>query len=261
VTDGTRHRRPADDDVVFLDDSAGEDVARAVEDAVRAVTAVEARHRHGGTDAVFPHPPTKVGAGPLGDPEERGVPGPLQDAADDRAGSEGREARLLVELEASRERAGKAEEETRLLREALLRKTADLENVRRRTEKEKSDHFRFALAEAFRDLLGVADNFERALAHAPEGIRDGDFGVGVGMIGRQLTEVLKRYGLTEVPAERLPFDPNVHEAVAREETADVPSGIVLAVFQKGYFLNDRLLRPAMVKVSASPVRPKLEEPQ
>lgn len=257
MTDGKRRRTSTDDEVVFLDDDNGQDVARAVEDAVRAVTAVEARHRQAGPGSVFP-PPVK---GDEGSPEgtERSE---LPELPEPQEPNEtGLAVRLEAELEAERERAAKAHEESQQLREALLRKAADLDNVRRRTEKEKSDHLRFALAEAFRDLLGVVDNFERALAHAPEEIRSGDFCVGVEMIARQLSEVLRRYGLTEVPADHLPFDPAIHEAVAREETADVAPGIVIAVFQKGYFLNDRLLRPAMVKVTASPGKQKPEDAQ
>ncbi len=267
MTDGKRHRTPPDDEVVFLDDPSSQDVARAVEDAVRAVTAVEARHRHAGPDSVFPLP-MKGDDGPpksseLSDLSEPQEPREGLASSDDRKGEEDRAVRLELEeeLAVERERAVKAHEESQQLREALLRKAADLENVRRRTEKEKSDYFRFALGEAFRDLLGVVDNFDRALAHAPEGIRSGDFCVGVQMIERQLSEVLRRYGLKEVLAEHLPFDPTVHEAVAREETADVAPGVVLAVFQKGYFLNDRLLRPAMVRVSALPGRPRPEDEQ
>ncbi len=257
MTDGKRHRTSPADEVVFLDDANGQDVAQAVEEAVRAVTAVEARHRHAGPGSVFPPPVKRDDVSPgrselLELPE---LPEPQEPY------EAGRAARLEAELGAERERAVKAQEESQQLREALLRKTADFENVKRRTEKEKNDHFRFALAEAFRDLLGVVDNFERALAHAPEGIRSGDFCVGVEMIARQLSEVLRHYGLTEVPADHLPFDPAVHEAVAREEMADVAPGVVLAVFQKGYFLNDRLLRPAMVKVSALPGKPRPEDAQ
>jgi len=75
------------------------------------------------------------------------------------------------------------------------------------------------------------------------------------MIARQLTEVLRKYGVTEVPALGTPFDPQFHEAMMRGESAEVPPGTVIEVFQKGYVLNDRLLRPAMVKVSAVPAAP------
>jgi molecular chaperone GrpE len=254
VINGKHRTRPGDDDVVFLDDSAGDDMARAVEEAVRAVTAVEARHRPAGSEPVFPHPPPVEPDEPVARAPGGGsdVPEAEPSAEEDRC------AALLSAIEAERERAAKAEDEVRQLREVLLRKTADLENVKRRTEKEKADHFRFALSEVIRELLAVVDNFERALEHAPEGIRGGDFAVGVEMTGKQLSDVLRRFGVTEIVADHLPFDPNVHEAVAREETPAVPPGVVLEVFQKGYVLNGRLLRPAMVKVSALPVRARME---
>ena len=108
-----------------------------------------------------------------------------------------------------------------------------------------------------RDLVGVLDNMERALSHAPTaGVED--FRAGVEMIARQLAEVARKYGVTEIPALGTPFDPQFHEAMMRGEAADVPPGTVIEVFQKGYVLNDRLLRPAMVKVSAVPAVPAEE---
>ncbi len=248
MTDRKRNPEPPDDDVVFLDEGSGDDVARAVEDAVRAVTAVESRHRRQEAGAVPAAAEARAPESTEAHPEDLLLP-------------EDRIAQLASALEAERDRAEKAEEEAGQLREALLRKAADLENVRRRTEKERNDQFRFALAEVFRDLLGVLDNFERALAHAPEGIRGGDFCAGVEMISKQLSEVLRRYGLTEIAALGVPFDPNIHDAVAGEESEEVPPGTVLEVFQKGYFLNDRLLRPAMVKVSSASVKARPESGQ
>jgi molecular chaperone GrpE len=75
------------------------------------------------------------------------------------------------------------------------------------------------------------------------------------MIARQLADVLKKYGVSEVAAAGTPFDPQFHEAVMREESAKVPPGTVVQVLQRGYMLNDRLLRPAMVTVSAAPAAP------
>lgn len=229
---------PPEDEVVYLDEDGGpEDVASALAAAERAVAAVEERHRvvpHG----VRPAAEAADAAEPGGGPPE---PPP---AADPR-------------LEAERERAVRAEEEAGRLREALLRKAADFENLKKRSEREKADYVRYGLSETMRDLLGVLDNFERALAHAPAGEPD-DFRTGVGMIARQLGDVLRKYGVSEVPALDTPFDPQFHEAVMREETAEVPPGTVVQVFQKGYVLNDRLLRPAMVKVSAAPAAPASE---
>ena len=124
-------------------------------------------------------------------------------------------------------------------------------------ERDKAEWLRYGLSETMRDLLGVLDNFERALAHAPAAGAD-DFRTGVEMIARQLADVLRKYGVAEVPALDTPFDPQFHEAVMREESSEVPPGTVTQVFQKGYVLNDRLLRPAMVKVSAAPSMPAAE---
>ncbi len=137
------------------------------------------------------------------------------------------------------------------LKDAQLRKLAELENFKKRTEREKGDYFRFALADFFRDLLPVLDNFERALAHSDAA--DDEYREGVSLIYRQLVDALKKRGLTEVPTDGL-FDPNIHEAVAREEGGGHESNTILQVLQKGYYLNDRLLRPAFVKVAAAPAR-------
>ena len=144
----------------------------------------------------------------------------------------------------------RAEEEIATLRDAQLRKLAEFENFRKRTDREKADYFRFALADFVRDLLPVLDNFERALGHAPaEG--DDEYRLGIDLIYRQLSESLKKRGLREVPTDG-PFDPNVHEAVARQESVDVEPNTILETLQKGYYLNDRLLRPAFVKVAVAP---------
>lgn len=144
----------------------------------------------------------------------------------------------------------RAQEEIAALRDRELRKLAEFENFKKRTEREKSDYFRFALSDFFRDLLPVLDNFERALGHAPAA-GDDEYRQGIELIYRQFSDALKKRGLTEVPTTGT-FDPNVHEAVAREETAGVEPNAIVAVLQKGYFLNDRLLRPAFVKVAAAP---------
>jgi molecular chaperone GrpE len=222
---------PPEDEVVYLDEDGGpEDVASALEAAERAVAAVEERHKT-----------ASHGIRPVGEevPEADGTSEPVVPGG-----------RLAEE----RERALRAEEEAGRLREALLRKAADFENLKRRSEREKTDYYRFALTEVLRDILGVVDNFERALAHAPASGAE-DFRAGVEMIARQLNELLRKYGVTEVPAVGEPFDPQYHEAVMREETDAAPHGTVLEVFQRGYVLNERLLRPAMVKVSAVPAAP------
>ncbi len=131
-------------------------------------------------------------------------------------------------------------------RDRYLRTLADFENFRKRAEREKDDFRRYALVGVVRDLLPVIDNFERALEHAEEG---DEFHKGVALIYKQFFEVLTRHGLKPITDSGVRFDPNIHEAVMREEDPSVPSHTVVAVLQKGYFLHDRLIRPAMVKVA------------
>lgn len=138
-------------------------------------------------------------------------------------------------------------EENRKQKDQYLRKMADFENFRKRSEREKTDYFKWALSDVMREIVPVLDNFERALAMAPDG--DGELRKGVELIYKQLLEVLQKYGLKPVDSAQVTFDPTVHEAVMRDEDSDLAPNTVVEVLQKGYFLNDRLLRPAMVKVA------------
>jgi molecular chaperone GrpE len=131
-------------------------------------------------------------------------------------------------------------------RDRYMRTLADFENFRKRSERERNDFQRYALAGVIRDLLPVLDNFDRALEHAEEG---DEFHKGVSLIYKQLFDVLQRHGVKPISESGVRFDPNIHEAVVREEDPSVPSHTVVAVLQKGYILHDRLLRPAMVKVA------------
>jgi molecular chaperone GrpE len=144
------------------------------------------------------------------------------------------------------------QDEVRRLNDRYLRTLADFENYRKRVDREKADFFRHALANTFRDLIPVLDNFDRALEHAEEG---DDFHKGVLLIYKQLFDVLEKAGLRSIDQSGVPFDPNIHEAVVREDNPSVPSHTVVAILQKGYFLHDRLLRPAMVKVAVGGPEP------
>lgn len=177
--------------------------------------------------------------GDEGDPHEPEIEivgyGDDEDERAEDAAEAGELARLRAELDE--------------LEQRHVRLRADFENARKRHEREHAERARRALAEPLRELLPVIDNLERALA-APgtvEELRD-----GVELIARQFAEVLKRFGLSEIPALGLPFDPEVHEAVAREEDPSVAAPTVIAELQRGYWLNDRLLRPAMVRVAVPP---------
>src|SRR5438128_5325499 len=130
-------------------------------------------------------------------------------------------------------------------KDRYLRTLADFENFRKRAEREKQDFFKYALGGLLKELLPVLDNFDRALEHAAEG---DDFHRGVLLIYKQLFDALKKHGLRPIEESGVPFDPKIHEAVVREENPSVPSHTVVAILQRGYFLHDRLLRPAMVKL-------------
>jgi len=132
------------------------------------------------------------------------------------------------------------------LRERLMRTLADFDNYRKRTDREKQALRRFANFDVFKDFLGVLDNFERAMESSGS---TEDLKQGLKMIVRQQEEILRRHGVESVEAVGQPFDPTVHEAVAREESIEVEKPTVTKVLQKGYLLHDRLLRPAMVYVA------------
>lgn len=132
------------------------------------------------------------------------------------------------------------------LKDRVLRTLADFENFRKRTDREKADFFKYALTGILKDILPVLDNFDRALEHAEEG---DEFHKGVLLIYKQLYDTLQKHGLTPIDESGVHFDPNIHEAVVREEDHSVPSHTVTTILQKGYFVHDRLLRPALVKVA------------
>ncbi len=136
--------------------------------------------------------------------------------------------------------------ETDGLRERLMRTLADFDNYRKRTEREKQSLRRFANFDVFKDFLGVLDNLERAMESSGSAE---DLKQGLRMIVRQHEEILRRHGVEAVEAVGKAFDPTVHEAVAREENAEVDVPTVTKEMQRGYLLHDRLLRPAMVFVA------------
>ena len=141
---------------------------------------------------------------------------------------------------------GTLREETKQLRDQLVRKQAEFENFRKRTEKEKQDGLQYALFTAMKELLPVLDGFERALASQGTG---GDFRKGVELIHQQFASALQKLGVKPVESKGHPFDPHLHEAVATVVTNEVPEHQIVDEMQRGYFLKDRLLRPAMVRVA------------
>ena len=136
--------------------------------------------------------------------------------------------------------------EEEALNTKYLRLMADFQNYKRRTEKEKSDIYAFANEKIVSELLNVIDNFERALDAGNEG---DSFVEGMNLIFKQLQGVLEKAGVVEIEALGHEFDPNFHHAVMTEDSEEYESGKITAVLQKGYLLNDKVIRPSMVKVA------------
>ena len=134
------------------------------------------------------------------------------------------------------------------LYDRLLRKTAEFDNFRKRVDRDRKDQMEWAAADVLSDVVTVLDDFERALkAEAPP--EAAPYRTGVELIHRQLSELVRKRGVTPLDALGSDFDPNLHQAVAYEETPGAREGEVVAEFAKGYKLGDRLLRPALVKVA------------
>jgi molecular chaperone GrpE len=130
-----------------------------------------------------------------------------------------------------------------------LRAQADFDNFRRRTLKEKEELAQYASLKLVGQLLPVLDNFQRALQTGGEGAESGSFAKGVDMIYRQLSQVLEAEGLKPMEVVGQPFDPELHQAIMQVESEEYEAGTVVEVIQPGYRLKDKVIRPAMVKVS------------
>jgi molecular chaperone GrpE len=139
--------------------------------------------------------------------------------------------------------------------ERYLRLAADFENFKRRKNQELADRSRYASEEAARALLPVLDNLQRAVGHAGESSPD-DLVNGLGLVVREFENALGKLGVTPIDALGQPFDPAVHEALGGEESDGVDVDTVGAELQRGYRLHDRLLRPALVRVSHPRARPE-----
>ena len=155
------------------------------------------------------------------------------------------------QLSELKERAAKADEHW----DRLLRTTADFDNFKKRAAREKQDAIKFANESLLEKLVPVLDSLDMALTAAQSAGPDSGQSLqsGVNMVMQQLKSALAEAGLEEVNALGQPFDPNFHEALAQQETPEVPEGQVVHQHRKGYKLRDRLLRPASVVVAKQPV--------
>jgi molecular chaperone GrpE len=134
----------------------------------------------------------------------------------------------------------------------LLRALAEVDNVKRRTQREREDYVRYANEGLVRDLLPIIDNFDRALDAARASQEAAKVVEGVALIQRELLKVLERVGVTRYSAVGERFDPNRHDATGRVVSTSQPPDTVVAELTAGYLLNGRVLRPAQVVVAAAP---------
>jgi len=173
-------------------------------------------------------------------PEKGGKKTGLRPQAEDEKGHRAKLKKKDAEIRHLRK---EAEE----LRDKYLRTLAEMENLRKRLERERQEFQKYALSDFLRELLIVLDSFERALQNRDQA--DGkSFQEGVELIYRQYLELLKKRGVRPIEVVDRVFDPNVHQAVLTEESDTVTEPQVAEVLQRGFWLEDRLLRPAMVKV-------------
>jgi molecular chaperone GrpE len=139
-----------------------------------------------------------------------------------------------------------------------LRLAADFDNFKKRSRQEKLETIQHASAELIGRLLPALDDLHKALDHQPEGVDDAWL-KGVELSVRKLEEALKAHGLEAIEAVGKPFDPNVHEAIGYEESAEQPEDTVVQVLRRGYRIRDRVVRPALVKVARRPALPAAED--
>ncbi len=144
------------------------------------------------------------------------------------------------------------QEQLQQAKDRWLRTEAELENVRRRMQREMQEQTRFANQSLLVDLLPVLDNIERAIDAAQRSSEGGGLLEGFKMVQQLLLSTFERYHCTRVRATGQDFDPSLHEALAQMPSPDVPAGHVLHVSQEGYQLHDRVIRPAQVVVSSGP---------
>lgn len=140
------------------------------------------------------------------------------------------------------------------LTDRLLRAHAEMDNLRKRTERDKEDTAKYAISKFAREVLAVGDNLQRATAAVPPGAADADPALkalidGVSMTEREFLNVLERNGVKRIDPEGQPFNPHQHQAMIEVEQPEVAAGTVVQVYAPGYILEDRVLRPAMVVVA------------
>jgi len=162
------------------------------------------------------------------------------------------EEEQLDELERLQKELEEAKQEATEYLEQLQRSQAEFANYKKRNEREREDFIKLANAALIAKMLSVLDDCERALQTVPDNLRTLTWVEGIFIIERRLRMTLEEEGLSEIEAVGKEFDPELHHAAIREETTEHEDDTVISELQKGYKLNDRVLRPTIVRVAAKP---------
>src|SRR5438093_9332069 len=143
------------------------------------------------------------------------------------------------------------QEEMKTVQDRYLRLAAEFENYKKRAQRDQAEYTKYATERLLRELLPVLDNLQRALLHAQQSGGTDGLIEGVELTYKQFLEVLARFGVRPIPSVGLPFDPAVHQAVATVDPQGRAPNTIVEEYEKGYYLHDRVLRPARVTVAAS----------
>ncbi len=178
--------------------------------------------------------------------DHQGEPGAVETPPEAAEGSEGE-----VNIEELKRQVAQKAQEVKECQDRLLRYAAELENFKKRAERERTELIQYANENVFKELLPVLDNLERALENgrqfeAPQGLLE-----GLELVHQEFLKILSRFGVTPVECLGLPFDPAYHHAVMEEEAPELADQTVTKELQRGYLYHTRLLRPAMVVVARS----------
>jgi len=174
-------------------------------------------------------------------------------------------AQAAAEADVAAARIAALEAEVAEMKDRTLRTVAEMENLRRRTEREVADARQYGIAAFARDMLTAGDNLARAIDAVPEEARVENAALtalidGVEMTERDLQKSLERHGVRKLEPLGQKFDPHLHQAVFEIPTEEQPAGTVMQVMQSGYVIGERVLRPAMVGVAKGPAKPREPKP-
>ena len=158
---------------------------------------------------------------------------------------------LQTQVEEQAKQLEALQKEIASLTDQLQRKQAEFDNYRKRIDRERTEFYQHGRREVLLEMLGVLDNFERAMTSLTNADDGAAFRQGVELIYKQFKDTLTKFGIQPIEAVGQAFDPHLHEAVTIEQTAEHEANTVLAEFQKGYKLGNQLLRPSQVKVAAA----------